>query len=68
MQWRYGFVKWYVDGVQRAAYTNSSKVPHEDMFAQFTVEVDNNPGWHGTPPSNFDVQMKVDWFELFKWQ
>ncbi|MEM6821270.1 MAG: family 16 glycosylhydrolase [Verrucomicrobiota bacterium] len=69
VQWRYSSVKWYIDGVQRKSYTTTSKIPHETMYALFSMEVGEGSGWWGTPQlNNWESVMKVDYFEMYRWQ
>jgi beta-glucanase (GH16 family) len=65
--WREGY-SFRVDDVEQYSNWNSAARLNTNMYLLIGVEVNNNTGWHGTPPSgNWTHTMEVDRLEVYQW-
>ena len=66
VDWEPGSIVWYVDGIERARYTNSSTVPSKPMYLLLNLAVGGT--WPGSPDSNtpFPSYYDVDYIRV--WQ
>ncbi len=67
IQWFDNQIYWYVDGIQVYHVKNTTAVPDVDMFLLFGMEINDQPGWHGTPEADgWNEYMYVDWVRVYE--
>jgi beta-glucanase (GH16 family) len=66
--WEPGQIIWYVDGVERFRYTNSSTVTSSPMYLLLDLAVGGD--WPGAPDAStvFPAYYDVDWVRVWQKQ
>jgi beta-glucanase (GH16 family) len=72
LQWmrdRLHFAVQRTNGTIIKSWNYNGPTVNRGMYVILSVEVANRPDWHGTPPSgNWTKHMKVNWFQLDRYQ
>ena len=66
VDWQPQHLIWYVDGVARASFYNSARIPHEPMYLIANLAVGGI--WPGSPDETtiFPATLEIDWLRV--WQ
>jgi beta-glucanase (GH16 family) len=66
LDWEPNAITWYIDGVVRKTFTNTSDIPNIPMNVMANLAINGNSGWAPTSSTVFPGHMYIDYIRV--WQ